>query len=204
MSTRSGLALSQSVNRAPSRRGGPSGPPELLGPPPYRRKLAPRLATFDYTGPYAYHLVLSTYKELPLLATADVVETCLRRLREASERRGFQVLAYCFMPTHLHLLIVGSEDSRLLPFVKHFKQTTSFDCSGEAPQLWQPSFYDRVLRVEEDLEDIARYIWGNPVRAGMVDDWEKFPFSGPFGADLKVRPYEEGHQTEVRAVGAKL
>jgi hypothetical protein len=62
-------------------------------------------------------------------------------------------------------------------------------------QLWQRSFYDRVLRVQGDLEDVARYIWGNPVRAGIVDDWDKFPFSGPFGADLKVRPYEERHQT---------
>ena len=191
MCTRSGLALSQSVNRAPSRRGGPSGPPELSGPPPYRRKLAPRLATFDYTGPYAYHLVLSTYKELPLLASADVVESCLHSLQQAAERHGFQVLAYCFMPTHLHLLILGSEDSRLLPFVKYLKQTSSFGRRGEAMQLWQRSFYDRVLRVQEDLEDVARYIWGNPVRAGIVDDWDKFPFSGPFGADLKVRPYAE-------------
>ena len=114
------------------------------------------------------------------------------------------MLAYCFMPTHFHLLILGSENSRLLPFVRHFKQTTSFDCGGEAPQLWQRSFYDRVLRVEEDLEDVARYIWGNPVRAGIVDDWERFPFSGPFGADLKVRPYEEGRKRKDRAVGAKL
>ena len=185
MSTRSTTATNRHTNRAPGRRGGPSGPPS------YHRKLAPRLATFDYRGPYAYHLVLSAYKELPLLASTDVVETCLHRLQQAAERHGFQVLAYCFMPTHLHLLIVGSEDSHLLPFVKHFKQITSFDCGGEAPQLWQRSFYDRVLRVEEDLEDVARYIWGNPVRAGLVDDWEKFPLSGPFGADLKVRPYAE-------------
>jgi putative transposase len=95
------------------------------------------------------------------------------------------------MPTHLHLLVVGSESSRLLPFMKRFKQTSSFDCRGEAPQLWQRSFYDRTLRAEEDLEHVARYICGNPVRAGMADEWEKFPFSGPFGADLKVRPYED-------------
>jgi len=149
-------------------------------------------------------MVFSTCRQLPLLAIADVVETCLHRLGEASERHAFQVLAYCFMPTHLHLLIVGSEDSHLLAFVKHFKQTTSFDCAGEVPQLWQRSFYDRVLREEEDLEDVARYIWGNPVRAGMVDDWEKSPFSGPFGADLKVRPYEEGRKRKDGAVGAKL
>jgi putative transposase len=95
------------------------------------------------------------------------------------------------MPTHLHLLILGNEKSRLLPFVKYFKQTSSFDCRGDTSQLWQRSFYDRTLRAEEGLEDVARYIWGNPVRAGMVDEWEKFSFSGPFGADLKVRPYEE-------------
>ena len=191
MCTASGVAANHHTNRAPGRRGGPSGPPEPSAPPAYRRKLAPRLATFDYTGPYAYHLVLSTYKELPLLASADVVESCLDRLQQAAGRHRFQVLAYCFMPTHLHLLILGSDGSRLLPFVKYFKQGSSFDCRGEAPQLWQRSFYDRVLRVEEDLEGVARYVWGNPVRAGIADDWEKYPFSGPFGADLKVRPYED-------------
>jgi putative transposase len=135
--------------------------------------------------------VLSTYGAARLLARADVVEACLRRLRQAAERHAFRVLAYCFMPTHLHLLILGKEKSRLLPFVKYFKQMSSFDCRGEKPQLWQRSFYDRVLRVEEDLEVTACHIWGNPVRAGIVDDWEKYPFSGPFGADLKVRPYED-------------
>ena len=167
---------------------------EPLGPPPYRRKLAPRVAAFDYAGPYAYHLILSAYRGLSLLDKPSVVEPCLERLLQASERHGFRVLAYCFMPTHLHLLIVGSEDSRLLPFMKHFKQTSSFDCRGEAPQLWQRSFYDRVLRVEDDLEVAADYIWENPVRAGMVNEREKFPFSGPFGADLKVRPYEEANR----------
>ena len=126
-----------------------------------------------------------------MLDKPSVVEPCVGRLLQASERHGFRVLAYCFMPTHLHLLIVGCENSRLLPFVKYFKQASSFDCRGEAPQFWQRSFYDRTLRVEEDLEHVARYIWGNPIRAGMADKWEKFPFSGPFGADLKVRPYEE-------------
>ena len=185
MSIRSASAPTQDAGRAPSRRGEP------LGPPPHRRKLAPRLVTFEYTGPYVYHLVRSTYKGLPLLDKPDVVRPCLERLLQASERHGFQVRAYCFMPTHLHLLILGSDGSRLLTFVKYFKQGSSFDCREEAPQLWQRSFYDRVLRVEEDLESVARYVWSNPVRAGIVDDWEEFPFSGPFGADLKVRPYED-------------
>lgn len=197
MYTRSATAPSSNANRTLSGRGEPSGPP------PYRRKLAPRLPTFDYTGPYAYHLVLSTYRGLPLLGRADVVQTCLHRLHQASERHGFQVLAYCFMPTHLHLLILGSDNSCLLPFVKHFKQASSLDCRGEAPRLWQRSFYDRVLRVEENLESVARYIWGNPVRAGIVDDWDRFPFSGPLGADLKVRPYD-GKSGRRFEVGAEL
>ena len=185
MCIRNPSASHAQASRTLGRRGEPSGPPQ------YRRKLAPRLASFDYVGPYAYHLVLSTYGAVPLLASTNVVRTCLSRLQDVSERHGFQVLAYCFMPTHLHLLILGGENSRLLPFVKHFKQTSSHDCRGDASQLWQRSFYDRTLRREEDLEEVARYIWDNPVRAGLVDDWERFPFSGPFGADLKVRPYEE-------------
>ena len=51
--------------------------------------------------------------------------------------------------------------------------------------LWQISYYDHVLRVEEaiePIEPIALYIWNNPVRGGLVSHRIDYPHSGP--ADL--------------------
>jgi len=34
------------------------------------------------------------------------------------------------------------------------------------------------LRKEEDLEETSKYIVNNPVRRGIVKEWDQYPFSG--------------------------
>jgi putative transposase len=109
------------------------------------------------------------------------VRFSIKTLHEKAAGHGFEVLAYCFMPNHVHLLVVGLiETSRLQPFVQQFKQITGFAFKQEhgAP-LWHRSYHDRVLRRDEDLPAVAAYIWGNPVRAGLVESVEEYPYSGP-------------------------
>jgi len=138
------------------------------------RKTSPRLPSFDYAGGYAYHIILATRARVPRFENGRLVAFCLDRLAASAERYEFRVLAYCFMPDHLHLLVLGDERARLIRLVQHFKQATGFRHSG----LWQRSFYDRVLRREEDLSDIADYIWSNPVVAGLAGDAREYPHSG--------------------------
>jgi len=84
------------------------------------------------------------------------------------------------MPDHLHLLVSGQDESSLPAFVRHFKQLSGHRYKREhGAQLWQISYYDHVLRRDEDLLAIARYIWDNPVRAGLAQDRSEYPFSGP-------------------------
>lgn len=139
------------------------------------RRSSPRLPCFEYQGSYAYHLVLRTRASLPRFDDGRLVAFCLERLAASASRFGFDVLAYCFMPTHVHLLVIGRQNAPLVRFVQHFKQATGH----ESPGLWQRSYYDHILRSEEALEDVARYIWGNPVQAGMVENMTGYPYSGP-------------------------
>jgi hypothetical protein len=84
------------------------------------------------------------------------------------------------MPDHLHALVLGRHDAAdLIRFVQRFKQVTAFDFKRETGlRLWQQSFYDHVLRVEEDLADVAAYIWANPVRAGLAAQPDEYPLLG--------------------------
>ena len=79
------------------------------------------------------------------------------------------------MPDHVHLLVAGRCDAPLVRFVQHFKQATGH----HSPGLWQRSYYDHILRYEESAGNVARYIWGNPVRAGIVESALAYPYSGP-------------------------
>jgi len=44
--------------------------------------------------------------------------------------------------------------------------------------LWQRSYFEHVLRDDEDPFQVARYILDNPVRAGLVQSPENYPFLG--------------------------
>lgn len=43
-------------------------------------------------------------------------------------------------------------------------------------RLWQPGFHDRVLRAEDDLVAVARYVVANPIRAGLSRSFGGYPF----------------------------
>jgi REP element-mobilizing transposase RayT len=101
------------------------------------------------------------------------------------------------MPDHVHVL-VSLYEGNLPSLMKSFKQLTGFHFKRETGQeLWQKSYYDHIVPKEEDLADIALYIAANPVRRGLVQEWEDYPLTGgsllargvdpaPAPGDLKV------------------
>ena len=118
-----------------------------------------------------------------MFGKAEMVDMCLQNLSEVATRTHFEVVAYCFMPDHLHLLVQTTAEADLVAFVRLFKQRSGYAyrrLTRDPEVLWQKSYYDHVLRREESLRDAARYIWGNPVRAGLVEDARHYPYSGSF------------------------
>jgi REP element-mobilizing transposase RayT len=80
-------------------------------------------------------------------------------------------MAWVLMPDHLHWLIQLGDRHSLSEVIRMFKGRSSLAINTvleRAGAIWQRGFYDHALRREEDVEDIARYIVANPVRAGLV------------------------------------
>jgi len=149
-------------------------------PSTFRRK-PNRLPLAVYRDAGAYSLTLTCAHRRADFADKGLVESCIETLCSCAEKHGFAVLAYCFMPDHVHLLVEGDAGSDVPQFVKDFKQRTGYAyrrVRGEA--LWQKSYYDHVLRREEDVREAARYVVGNPVRAGLVTAARDHPYSGSF------------------------
>ena len=135
---------------------------------------------FDYQGRFAYSLTLVTRTRATIFTADNIVTPCIEAMNRSLESYDFTLYAFCFMPDHLHLLVSGDDSSSLLRFAQHFKQLSGFAYKKTTgANLWQISYWDRVLRSDEDLNSAARYIWGNPVRAGLVEDPRVYAFSGP-------------------------
>jgi putative transposase len=138
------------------------------------------LLTFDYIGPHRYSLTFCTESRRPFFIEAAVVELVLSHFLQQAGSEGFALLAYCFMPDHVHLLVEGLRDtSDGKRFISRAKQFSGFYYAKQfGSKLWQRYGYERVLRNDEATLDVVRYIVANPVRAGLVRDLRDFPFVG--------------------------
>lgn len=139
----------------------------------------PRLKSFDYIGTYAYFITILTKDHTAHFREAETVGSVVSILNETARSERFNVLTYCFMPDHLHLLVQGiGDDSNLKRFIGLFKQKSGYWFKKNYnKELWQTSYFDHVLRKEESLENVMQYILGNPVRKGLVLDFKEYPFS---------------------------
>ena len=149
-------------------------------PTTFRRKRN-RLPLEMYHGEGAYSLTLACAHRRTVFLDEGLVGSCLETLHSCAEKHAFAVLAYCFMPDHMHLLVEGGAGSDMPKFVKDFRQRTGYayrHVSGEP--LWQKSYYDHVLRREDEVSEATRYIVGNPVRAGLAAAARDYPYSGSF------------------------
>ena len=139
-----------------------------------------RLAGFEYLGRYRYFLTFCCRDRLPLFNDRQIAEQTLAQFRRTSSLDAFAIRAYCLMPDHAHLLAEGlSQDSDFNHFAKMAKQRSGgLYARTHHTRLWQEGYYERVLRDEEDARALARYIVNNPVRAGLVETPEAYPFVG--------------------------
>ena len=157
--------------------------PEDATRQPYKsfgRRRSLRLENFDYSRSLVYHVTWGTHRRQPHLSVDDLAFAVVRILLDESQRSGFELYAFCVMPDHVHILVEPSDCSDLTQFVQRVKgkATQAHWRLGGNGKLWQRGFYDHVLRSEEGIPDVARYILGNPVRADLVSEIADYPFSG--------------------------
>jgi len=102
---------------------------------------------------------------------------CARTLHAAPADSSIDTLAWVLMPDHVHWLITLQE-TRLEDVVRRFKSRAARavnTSTGRTGPLWQGGYHDRAVRREEDLQNLARYVIANPVRAGLCQRVLDYP-----------------------------
>ena len=157
---------------------------------PYHRKNT-RLASKNYFGRQSYFVTVCFNHRVPHLSEAKHAQRVLDLLLKCAARHSFRLHAYCLMPDHIHVLAEGIYDgSYLRGFIRFFKQRTGFEFQkSHGQRLWEASYYDHILRPSDSLEDVAAYIWWNPVRKKICIQPHEYPFSGSQTIDWMKRSH---------------
>ena len=92
---------------------------------------------------------------------------------------GVDIWAYCFLPNHVHFVAVPARaDSlaKLLRVVQHRYARRINEARGWCGHLWQEHFHSFVMD-EPHLLAAVRYVEQNPVRSGLCERADGWPWS---------------------------
>jgi putative transposase len=144
------------------------------------RKDRPRLEHAAYAGAVAALLTFCTSGRRPEFQSADTVERTLTQFLRAGVETHVALVAYCFMPDHVHLLVQTTDlAGDVARFARLGKQYAGYSYGRETGQrLWQPGWHDRLLRRSDDMIAVIRYVLQNPIRAGLAREVQEYPFVG--------------------------
>ena len=153
----------------------------------------PRLKVYDYSSNGAYFITICTKNKQALLGTlkenihaidetallgaeqmelttaGEICRAYLEKIPDVYE--GVVLDCYVMMPNHIHMVLrlekpeddggQGSGRPTIQTIVHAFKRLSARQVGRE---LWQASFYDRVIRNEAELDQVRRYVMGNPIK----------------------------------------
>jgi putative transposase len=106
---------------------------------------------------------------------ADLVEGALLHFDGAR----YPLLCWVVMPSHVHLLIETAQGHPLADVVQAWKSYTAKRANEllqRGGQFWARDYFDRYIRDDQHLQAVVRYIENNPVKAGLVDRPEDWPY----------------------------
>jgi putative transposase len=83
---------------------------------------------------------------------------------------------YVIMPDHIHLFVRGDRTFTLSSWIGGLKRAISV--ALKLSRLWQPGFFDHILRSDESYAEKWNYVRDNPVRAGLVETADDWPYQG--------------------------
>jgi len=139
-----------------------------------------RLDAADYRGYRAYFLTICTHNRTRPFTDAAIVALVLRQILRVATVQHVEILAYCFMPDHLHLIVIAhGVNTDLQRFVRLAKQYSGFAFTRATKRrLWQDSYFDRTVRNVEELPALVEYTLRNPLRTELVRSPIEYPHWG--------------------------
>jgi len=102
------------------------------------------------------------------------IGTCINNTEQKSiDKKLVEIICYCFMPTHIHLVLKQLMENGISNFMRYILNSYShyFNIKhNRKGPLWEGNFKKVLVENDEQLLHLTRYIHLNPATAYLVND----------------------------------
>ena len=115
-----------------------------------------------------------------VLASPKIAKVVIDSLIWTTEQNWTTLCGFVIMPNHYHTVLGLGEKRTLSQVMESISKFTARQINkilGRERRFWEEGFYDHGIRDRADFDNILKYIHENPVRAGLVESPELWPYS---------------------------
>ena len=129
-----------------------------------------------------YFFTLVTFKRRKYFDSSEKLDHLLSIIRQVQRSKPFDLIAYCLLQDHIHLLVKLPEaESNYSIRLREIKRlTTSYIkhiFKGNVDRIWQDKYWEHTIRDEKDLQVHFDYIHFNPVKHGLTENYDEWKWS---------------------------
>jgi len=137
---------------------------------------------------FPHHITQRGNRRQKTFFNDDDYRMYIQLMAEWCLRCGVEIWAYCLMTNHVHLVAVPESEAGLRRAIgeahRRYSRHVNFQ-KGWRGHLWQGRFASYPMD-DRYLLAVARYVELNPIRAGITDKAERYPWSSA-SAHIKGR-----------------
>ena len=122
-------------------------------------------------------ITTNTFNRSPFFADQARAREAVECLYRVQSLYPFFLFGFVIMPDHCHFLLRVDPPVEISQIMNSLKAGLTFDTG--ISKLWQSRFHMRI--VESQPEKVLQYIHMNPVKAGLVDMANQYPWSSASG-----------------------
>jgi putative transposase len=137
-----------------------------------------RQPRFTYQG--AYHHCMNRGITGEAIFKADRHKTVfLDILADTVDKFQIRLFAYCIMENHYHLVLENAS-GRMSDFFRNLNTQYAFyyrKQTGGKGYVFQSRYISTIIQDDAYLKQAIIYVLANPLQAGIIDDFRKYPWS---------------------------
>ena len=155
-----------------------------------------RYKIFDQAPPYFLtHTIVSW---VPVFTRRPYFDLIIETLRYCRENKGLKLFAWVILDNHMHMLAASDQLSKTMKEFKSFtaREIIKLAQAGDRDwllaqfkfyktphkanshyQVWQEGYHPQMVTTEDMLRQKIEYLHYNPVKAGLADKAEDWPYS---------------------------
>jgi putative transposase len=141
-----------------------------------------------------FHIITQGINKSYIFERSEDIKFYLRMMKKLSKEQEVKILAYCVMSNHTHMLVKTNQTEKMSKFMQRLNTTYGIYYNqkyNRVGYVFRNRYKSEGIYNEKHLYNCVRYIYNNPVKAGICSQAKEYQYSNYKELNSKYKEINE-------------